>query len=60
MTPPFKIGDTVEYDIYGTRRTAKITDIVPNHRNNRGMMFDAISNGMEVWGYASQITRVLP
>jgi len=56
---PFKVGDIVEYDIYGTLRTAKVTAIVANDRNNRGDMFDGISNGMEVWGYASQVKRVL-
>jgi hypothetical protein len=56
---PFKVGDTVEYDIYGTLRTAKVTAIVTNDRNNRGDMFDGISNGMEVWGYVSQVKRVL-
>jgi len=57
---PFKVGDTVEYDIYGTKRIAIVTAIVPNHRNDRGMMFDGLSKGLEVWGYASQVTRVLP
>lgn len=56
---PIKVGDTVEYDIYGTLRKATITAIVTNVRNNRGDMFDGISNGMEVWGYVSQIRKVL-
>ena len=55
---PFKIGDVVEYDMYGTLRIAKVTDI-PTDRHKGKEVFDGISNGKEVWGYHHQVRRVL-
>ncbi len=55
---PFRIGDTIEYDMYGTLRTCVVTNIAPNGHKGKDV-FDGISKGMEVWGYHHQVRRVL-
>jgi hypothetical protein len=55
---PFKIGDTVEYDMYGTLRIALVTAIEPAGHKGKDV-FDGISNGKEVWGYHYQVKKVL-
>jgi hypothetical protein len=64
MTPDYEAGDVIEYTAFGRlTRVAAVEERDPEIKNGQPGFYGSVTggpeNGLWVWGYDDQITRVV-